>query len=123
MRSSATRVIQEAIIAAQDAALERLLAKDFDGTLLKFVDRVMAMPPVEAPPVAFDFWHQFELVDRLDEIRQFRPAAYRALPKSPEHRARDVNFLPHVGPHVFIRADGSRSDEPPSAASRAAAGR
>ena len=99
--------IQEAIIAAQDAALERLLAKDFDGTLLKFVDRVMAMPPVDAPPVAFDFWHQFDLVDRLDEIRQFRPAAYRALPKSPERRARDLNFLPHVGPHVFIRADGS----------------
>jgi hypothetical protein len=106
--------IQEAIIAAQDAALERLLAKDFDGTLLKFVDQVMAMPPVDAPPVTFDFWHQFDLVDRLDEIRRFRPAAYRSLPKSPERQARDISFLPHVGPHVFIRADGSRSDEPPT---------
>ena len=111
--------IQEAILASQDAALERLLAKDFDGTLLAFVDRVMAMPPVDAPPVTFDFWHQFDLVDRLDEIRRFRPAAYRALPKSPERQARDVNFLPHIGPHVYVRNDGTRSDEaprPPAAA-------
>ncbi len=99
---------------AQDARLERLLAKDFDGTLLKFVDQVMAMPPVDAPPVTFDFWHQFDLVDRLDEIRRFRPAAYRTLPKSPERQARDLNYLPHIGPHVYIRDDGTRSDEPPT---------
>jgi hypothetical protein len=108
--------IQEAVLQAQDAALARLLAKDFGGTLLAFVDRVLAMPAVDAPPVTFDFWQQFELGDRLDEIRQYRPAAYRALPKSPEHAARDLNFLPYVGPHAFVREDGTRSDEPPVAA-------
>lgn len=107
--------IQDAILAAQDAALQRLLAKDFAGTLRAFVDRVLAMPAMDAPPVTFDFWQQFAIGDRLDEIRQYRPAAYRGLPKSPERVARDVGFLPHVGPHVFIREDGSRSDEPRAA--------
>jgi L-malate glycosyltransferase len=90
------RGIQEAILDSQDAALARLLRKDFAGTLRSFVDRVLALPPVEAPPVTFDFWHQFELGDRLDEIRVYRPAAYRALPKSPEQAARDEAYGEHV---------------------------
>ena len=40
------------------------------------------------PParVAYDFWRQFRLAEELEEIRQTRPAAFRALPASPEER-------------------------------------
>ena len=47
--------VEEAVLASQDAALARLLARDFGGTLLRFVDQVAAAPPREAPPVAWDF--------------------------------------------------------------------
>jgi hypothetical protein len=30
--------------------------------------------------VAFDFWAQFDQYERLEELRQYRPALYRALP-------------------------------------------
>jgi hypothetical protein len=33
--------------------------------------------------VAFDFWAQFEQFERLEELRQYRPALYKALPKAP----------------------------------------
>ena len=72
--------VEEAVLASQDAALARLLARDFGGTLLRFVDQVAAAPPREAPPVAWDFWQQFDLFERLEELRQFRPSLYRALP-------------------------------------------
>src|SRR5262249_45169086 len=66
---------------AQDAALDRLLKKDFAGTLLGYVHQVLALPPQPAPRVAPDFWEQFEMTARLGEIRKYRPSAYRALPK------------------------------------------
>jgi glycosyltransferase involved in cell wall biosynthesis len=75
--------IANAIVEAQDAALQRLLHKDFAGTLLGYVDQVLAMPPHEAPEVAPAFWEQFEMNARLGEIRKYRPSAYRALPKRP----------------------------------------
>ena len=34
-------------------------------------------PPRPAPEVACDFWAQFEQFERLEELRQFRPALYR----------------------------------------------
>ena len=34
--------LEDAVVATQDAALDRLLAKDFGGTLLRFVDQVRA---------------------------------------------------------------------------------
>jgi glycosyltransferase involved in cell wall biosynthesis len=71
--------IEEAVLQSQDASLQRLRAKDFDGTLLRFVDQTLAMPPREAPEVAWDFWHQFDQFDRFEELRQFRPALYKAL--------------------------------------------
>ncbi len=74
--------IEEAILDGQDRALDRLLARNFGGMLLSYVNDVLAMPPAEAPEVTFDFWHQFDLIARLDEIRQYRPSAYRALPKA-----------------------------------------
>ena len=76
--------VEDGIVASQDAALERLLRKDFAGTLLRFVDQVRATPPRPAPDVPYDFWAMFEQADRLEELRQFRPAIYRALPTSAE---------------------------------------
>jgi glycosyltransferase involved in cell wall biosynthesis len=72
--------VEDGVIASQDAALERLLAKDFGGTLLRFVDQVRATAPRPAPEVPYDFWAMFDQADRLEELRQFRPAIYRALP-------------------------------------------
>jgi glycosyltransferase involved in cell wall biosynthesis len=75
--------LEQAIVAAQDAALERLRQKDFPGTLLRYVDGVLRQAPREAPEVAFDFWAQFDQFERLEELRQYRPALYRALPSEP----------------------------------------
>jgi L-malate glycosyltransferase len=76
--------VEQAIVDSQDAALERLRAKDFAGTLLRHVDQVLQTPPRPAPEVAFDFWAQFEQFERLEELRQYRPALYRALPEEPD---------------------------------------
>jgi glycosyltransferase involved in cell wall biosynthesis len=75
--------LEEGVLASQDAALERLLAKDFGATLLRFVEQVSTLPGHPAPEVAWDFWPQFDQFDRLEELRQFRPALYRALPSGP----------------------------------------
>ena len=74
--------LEDAIVASQDAALTRLLAKDFPGTLLRFVAELRAMPARQAPEVPYDFWAMFDQAERLEELRQFRPAIYRALPTS-----------------------------------------
>ena len=37
--------LEDAVIATQDAALDRLLARDFGGTLLRFVDQVRGHRP------------------------------------------------------------------------------
>ncbi|HWK11356.1 MAG TPA: glycosyltransferase family 4 protein [Vicinamibacterales bacterium] len=71
---------EAAVVASQDAALERLRSKDFTGSLLRFVEGVRTLGPRDAPEVAWEFWAQFDEADRLEELRQFRPAAYRALP-------------------------------------------
>jgi glycosyltransferase involved in cell wall biosynthesis len=76
--------LETAVVAAQDAALDRLLARDFGGTLLRYVDSLLGGPPRPAPDVAFDFWQQFDQFERLEELRQFRPALYRALPSPPD---------------------------------------
>jgi glycosyltransferase involved in cell wall biosynthesis len=74
--------LEDAVVAGQDAALARLLARDFGGTLLRFVDRVRSTAPRPAPEVPYDFWPMFDQAERLEELRQFRPAIYRALPTS-----------------------------------------
>ena len=71
--------LEQAIVASQDAALTRLRSKDFAGTLLGYVERVRTAGPRCAPDVAWDFWAQFDEAERLEELRQFRPAAYHAL--------------------------------------------
>jgi glycosyltransferase involved in cell wall biosynthesis len=72
--------LEGAVVRSQDAALARLRARDFDGLLLTYVDRIRALGPKAAPEVAWDFWAQFDEADRLEELRLFRPAVYRALP-------------------------------------------
>lgn len=72
------------ILARQDAALARLRAQDFSGTVVRFVNQVLAAPRMPHAPVAADFWRQFKLADELETIRQRRPAAFRALPPAPD---------------------------------------
>jgi glycosyltransferase involved in cell wall biosynthesis len=72
--------LEDAIVASQDAALARLRATDFAGTLVRFVEQVRALPPRPAPEVPYDFWPTFDQAERLEELRQFRPSIYRALP-------------------------------------------
>ncbi len=80
--------VRERVIAGQDAALDRSEARDFGGTLLRYVDQMIATARRPHPPVAFDFWDQVKLLEELEEIWLSRPAAYRALPEAPEgHKA------------------------------------
>jgi glycosyltransferase involved in cell wall biosynthesis len=76
--------LQDHIVDAQLAAVGRLRARDFAGTLLGFVDRVLAAPRAAKPHVAFDFWQQFDAAIELEELRMYRPAIYRALPEETE---------------------------------------
>ena len=79
----ADRDLQERIVEGQLAAVARLQAKDFGGTLLRFVDEILSKPRAPLPKVTFDFWGQFDAAQELEEIRLFRPALYHALPPPP----------------------------------------
>lgn len=74
------RALVDRIVAAQDAALARLQARDFAGTLLGFVEGMLAAPRVAHPPVAFDFWDQVREQAEMEEIWLYRPSAFQALP-------------------------------------------
>jgi glycosyltransferase involved in cell wall biosynthesis len=74
---------QEDMIARQDAALARLRARDFDGLVVRFVGQVFDGPRLPPAAVTPDFWRQFALAQELEDIRQSRPAAFRALPPAP----------------------------------------
>jgi glycosyltransferase involved in cell wall biosynthesis len=71
------------IVRSQNQALRRLWAKDFDGTLLNYVDLVLKRPRKPAPPIAWDFWDQFRVAEELYELREYRPAVFRGLPEIP----------------------------------------
>ena len=73
--------LQDAIVCEQMEAVARLQAKDFDGTLLGFVERILSSPRQGGPRVAFDFWHQFDAFEALEEVRRCRPSAFKALPE------------------------------------------
>jgi hypothetical protein len=75
--------VQEAIVAGQLEAVRRLQAKDFEGTLLGFVDEILSSPRRGRAHVVFDFWHQFDAHEELQEIRMYRPSAFAALPEPP----------------------------------------
>ena len=71
--------LQDRIVEGQLAAVARLQRKDFAATLLRFVDDIVKRPRAPAPSVTFDFWHQFDAAQDLEELRLYRPAAYQAL--------------------------------------------
>lgn len=79
--------LQDAIIEEQLAAVSRLQAKDFAGILLGFVDQLLAAPRAATPKVSFDFWHQFDASEALEELRLDRPSIYRALPEREIHNS------------------------------------
>jgi glycosyltransferase involved in cell wall biosynthesis len=72
--------LQDRIVEGQLAAVTRLRAKDFAGTLLGFVDRILKQPRAPLPSVTYDFWHQFDAAQELEELRLDRPSALKALP-------------------------------------------
>jgi glycosyltransferase involved in cell wall biosynthesis len=72
--------LQDRIVEAQTAAVTRLRSKDFAGTLHRFVDEILSKPRAAAPAVTFDFWHQFDAAQELEELRLYRPGIYKALP-------------------------------------------
>ena len=73
--------LHDRVISNQDAALSRLEARDFDGTLLRFIDQVQRSPRIAHPPVAAGFWDQVAAAEELAEIRLHRPGAFMASPK------------------------------------------
>ena len=73
--------LQDALVEGQRAAVRRLQAKDFTGTLLGFVDQILVSPRAPGPKVAFDFWRQFDAAEELEELRLVRPSVYKALPE------------------------------------------
>ncbi len=74
--------LEDDILRAQDAALARRRAQDFPATLLRLIDQVRATPRLPDWKVDPDFWHQFERAEALEELKQYRPAAYEALPRA-----------------------------------------
>ena len=72
--------LQDRIVEGQLAAVNRLRSKDFAGTLLGFVERILAAPRAGIPHVTFDFWEQFDAAAALEELRLDRPSIYKALP-------------------------------------------
>jgi glycosyltransferase involved in cell wall biosynthesis len=107
--------LEDIVVQSQDAALRRLLQRDFGGTLLRFVEDTLAKPPREAPEVAWDFWQQFDQFERLEELRQFRPALYRALPLEPGSGIRDAGSgRSRPASDSQVRSAGSQTPEPGS---------
>jgi L-malate glycosyltransferase len=76
--------LEDRVVAAQDEALARLRAKDFDGLLVRFVEETLGRPRRPAPPVTADFWTQFQRAQELEAIRVTRPSAFEALPFAPD---------------------------------------
>jgi glycosyltransferase involved in cell wall biosynthesis len=73
-----TVALQDAIVEGQTEAVGRLMATDFAGILLGFIDSIFGSPRAGAPHVSYDFWHQFDTAERLEEMRQLRPSLYQA---------------------------------------------
>jgi glycosyltransferase involved in cell wall biosynthesis len=77
------RQLEAAVVDSQDRAVARLRARDFGATLLRSLQPLVAAGARNPPEVAWDFWAQFHQFERLEELRQFRPALFRALPEMP----------------------------------------
>jgi hypothetical protein len=73
------REVGDGVLAAQDAALARLAARDFPAALTGFVDGIARSPRAPQARVTFDFWDQLRSYERLEELRMYRPGIYKAL--------------------------------------------
>lgn len=73
--------LQDRIVDGQLAAVERLQDEDFEGTLLGVVRRILSADRQGFPRVSFEFWQQFDASEALEEVRLFRPSAFKALPE------------------------------------------
>ncbi|HEX7136962.1 MAG TPA: glycosyltransferase, partial [Vicinamibacterales bacterium] len=73
--------LQDRIVDAQLEAVGRLRSRDFAGMLLAFARGILDKPRLASPSVSFDFWHQFDAAQELEELRLYRPAIYKALPE------------------------------------------
>ena len=78
--------LEAEIVRGQDAALDRLRAQDFASVLLGVVDQVTRSPRLPRAKVRWDFWSRFAEWERLEELRLYRPSAYKALPFAPGER-------------------------------------
>ena len=72
--------VRDAILDRQSVAVERLRRQNFEGTLLGFVNGMLNAPRQGTAQVAFDFWHQFDRAEELEELRLYRPSLCKALP-------------------------------------------
>jgi glycosyltransferase involved in cell wall biosynthesis len=106
--------IEDGVIASQNAALARLLDKDFGGTLLRYVEQVRATAPRPAPEVPYDFWAMFDQAERLEELRQFRPAVYRALPYESEVGGRRLEVARANASSTSDETPGTPNLQPPA---------
>ena len=75
--------LYERVVQKQEEALERLRARDFDGTLLRFIDQVLKSPRKPVPPIAWDFWDQVRLAEELFELQQVPPGYLPRPPRKP----------------------------------------
>jgi glycosyltransferase involved in cell wall biosynthesis len=84
--------LRSRVLEAQDAALDRLLAVDFDRLVVAFVERVLKSPRKPLPHVTFDFWRQYAVAGELEALREARPSAFQALPSAPAHEGRAADL-------------------------------
>ena len=91
--------LQDRVVRAQEVALDRLYGLDFGGTLLQFVDQVLNAPRLPPHRIASDFWKQFDLANRLEELRLYRPAAFSALSREPGVGPRPPTPVPRSPAH------------------------
>ncbi len=95
--------LETRVLDSQDAALARLRAQDFAGMVVDFTRRVLAGPRRSVPAVSADFWRQFKLAEELEEVRQTRPAAFRALPYAPADSSAVADLDPSADPRARRR--------------------
>lgn len=74
--------LEDEVLRAQDAALARLCAQDFPGTLLRLIDQLRAAPRRTSWKADPEFWRQFDRAAALEALKQYRPGAYGALPRA-----------------------------------------
>ncbi|MDP6579980.1 MAG: glycosyltransferase family 4 protein [Vicinamibacterales bacterium] len=82
--------LESEIVRGQDSALDRLLAHDFKTVLCEAIDQVSRSARRPRTEVRWDFWQRFGDWERLEELRLYRPSAYKALPFAPGERGENL---------------------------------